>query len=110
RERARQHTDARERERRQRQRRLPRQPREEGVLAAPDDHAVAAAGEVLTQTEDGLCGAGGTALVRQLQNGEGPVWHRPKVVILSRPCTSWWRRTSNCRRRVTAARSGWSSR
>src|SRR5207245_4196617 len=81
RERARQRAQARERERRHRQRRLPRQPREQGVLAAPDDHPVAAAGEVLTQTEDGLCGAGGTALVRQLQDGEGPVWHRPKVVI-----------------------------
>src|SRR6058998_1522882 len=55
--------------------------REDTLLAAADDHAVAAAGEVLTQAEDGLCRAGGTALVRQLQDGEGPVWHRPKVVI-----------------------------
>ena len=65
-ERAREGADARERERRHGQRRLPRQPREQGVLAAADDHAVAAAGEVLTQAEDGLCRAGGTALVRQL--------------------------------------------
>src|SRR5439155_931822 len=52
------------------------------VRSAASPTATSSRGEVLTQAEDGLRGAGGTALVRQLQNGEGPVWHRPKLVIL----------------------------
>src|SRR3989449_10073898 len=51
---------------------------------------------------DGLRGAGGAALMGELEDREGPAWHGAKVVILSGPCTSWWRPTSSCRRRATA--------
>src|SRR3989454_648197 len=106
-ERSREAPQAREVERHDVEPRRAREPGQQHVVATPHQHAVPAAGEMLAQIEDGLRGAGGAALMGELEDREGPAWHGAKVVILSRACTSWWRPTSSCRRRATAGPSAW---
>src|SRR5213593_2904527 len=88
---------------------LAREAYEQRAGPASDQHSMPAPGQVAAQTEDGLRRAGAFARVRELENRERRRRHAPKVVILGRPCTSWSRRTTGCRSKVTAARSAsWS--
>src|SRR5207244_10848058 len=97
-----------EREWDDRQPRVPREPRQQDVVAADHQDAVSAPVQVLTQIEDRLRRAGRAALVGKLQNRERPACHGPKLVILWRRCTSSSPLISSCRRRDTAVRSAWS--
>src|SRR3989441_3843134 len=64
--------------------------------------SVPAAGEMLAQIKDGLRGAGGAALMGELEDREGPAWHGAKVGILSRAWTAGGGPTRSLPRRATA--------
>src|SRR5205823_7210826 len=108
RERAGERSPGEKRERDDREPGVPREPRQQDVVAAAHQDAVSAPVQVLTQIEDRLRRAGRAALVGELKNRERPACHGPKLVILRRRCTSSSPLISSCRRRVTAVRSAWS--
>src|SRR5947208_2023251 len=84
---------------------VPGQLREHRPGAAADEHPVPAARELAADVGYYRRRARSAALVRELKDGERPVRHGTKLVILSGACTSSSPPTSQCRRRATAARN-----